>query len=190
MMGVFRMALVGRLNGADETRNVYTFDSGGGGLPSAAEVVAYLDTLYTSDFLDQISPLWSSERWIIEEPTGGGLWEYRLEGNYIKTGQGASETFPQQIAYVIIGITPSRRRGKKFIAGVPEVKAQNGVIVGSVLPHLQLYADHWIAGMTVGVGTAFSGVCKPDGTDFLAFNSTRVDAILGTQRRRKQGSGS
>jgi hypothetical protein len=189
-MGVFRLGLVGRLNGADETRNIFTFDSGGGGLPDASEVNAWLDTLYTTDFLDQLSPLWSSERWIIEEPNVGGLWEYRLEGAYHKTGAGASETFPQQMAYVLIGITPSRRRGKKFIAGVPEVKAQNGVIVGTVIPHLQLYADAWIAGMSVGVGTAFSGVCHPDGTNFLAFNSTRVDAILGTQRRRKQGSGS
>lgn len=189
-MGVFRVALVGHLNGADETRNVFTFDSGGGGLPTAAEVATYFDTLFTVGALGQISPVWQSERFIVEEPTITGHWEYRLEGAYVKQGAASDQTLPQQMAYVLIGVTASRRRGKKFLAAVPEPNQQNGVVQGSTITALQLVANAWIAGMTVGIGTADAGVCKPDGTDFLVFNSARVDQILGTQRRRKQGRGS
>jgi len=189
-MSVFRVALVGHINGSDETRNIFTFDDGGFGLPSGAEVVAWLQSLYTIGVLAVISDDWSSERFIIEEPDGAGHWEYRSEGTYELHGTGGGDTLPQQSAYVVIGVTPSRRRGKKFIAGIPELLQDGGRLGATALTNLQDYANAYVLPMTVGAGEAPSGVCRADGSDFLAFSSGRVDQIVGSQRRRKQGLGS
>lgn len=188
-MGVFRVALEGFISAATKTINVFTFDSGGGGLPTNAEVSTWLDTLYTASVLSGISNAWGSTRFIIEEPDGAGHWAYRDEAVYLRAGSSNGEPFPQQSALVVVGITPSRRRGKKFIACIPESGANNGVVTAAFLTTFQAYGVAWIASMTVGIGNAFSGVCKPDGTDFLAFTSSRVDIVMGTQRRRKQGVG-
>lgn len=188
-MSAFRIALVGRINGADETRNVFTFEHPTGLLPTAAEVATWLDSLFTISVLAEICDVWASERWIMETPDGTGHWSYVADTNYIKVGTAGTDSLPQQVAVVIIGITPSRRRGKKFMAAIPESDQDNGVLGAAPLGVWQGFADAYVADMTMATGVAHSGVCHPDGSNFLQFTAGRVDRILGTQRKRKQGRG-
>lgn len=188
-MGIFRVALVARFNGVDETRNVFTFDGGGGGLPSIDNATSWLNELYTSTVLAQITTKWQTNKVVIEEPLTAGHWGFVLEGNYIKQGTNATDATPQQIAAVVVGITASRRRGKKFIAGLASVNVNDGVLGAGMVTVLAAYGTAYISNMITDGGEAISGVCKPDGSLFIAFNSFRVDPIVGTQRRRKQGVG-
>lgn len=189
MATVFRVVVVGKLGGVDETRNVFTFSNAAGGLPTSPQIVTWLDTVYTATHLGAIHTSWTSIRWILEEVTAG-VWSYVREGSYIHPGtNSSSERVPNQIAGVVVGITESRRRGKKFIAGLTEANVNAGVLESALISNLQLYADAYIAPMTLGAGSALSGVCKADGTNFIAFVASRVDTIVGTQRRRKQGVG-
>lgn len=189
-MSVFRIAVVGKLNGVDETRNVFTLDSGAAGYPDSAEINTWLDTMYTVGFLTVISSLWTAVRWVLEVPILGG-WQYTAESPYIRAGSnGASDPLPNQMAVVVIGVTPSRRRGKKFIAALTESNQTGGIVSAGALAAFQTWGNAYILPMTVGAGSAESGVCRPDGTDFIGFVAARVDTIMGTQRRRKQGVGS
>lgn len=187
-MSLYRLVLKSGINGDDSMRNVFTVDSDQPDPPDAPDVQGYLDTVYTSDVLGFVSSNWQSTGVAIESPTGTGQWQYVAETQLIYAGTSAGEMLPRQSAPVIVGITASRRRGKKFICGVIE-GGQNGGLLDTVLQtHLVVAAQGYIT-TYAGTSTLVPGVCKPDGTDFLAFNSFRVDAILGTQRRRKQGVG-
>lgn len=190
MSTVYRVALEGFFNLSDQTRYVFTFDKGGSDYPTDAEIATYFDGLFSSALMSKISAAWFSSRWILEFPDLTGHWGYLREHSYIKAGTYSLDMMPQQTAAVVVGITDSRRRGKKFIAGIGEGWQSGGVIAGDLVTALDGFGAAWIAGLTSGIGTHLAGVCRHDGTQFRAFTGYRVNQVLGTQRRRKQGVGS
>lgn len=191
-MGVFRVILTGKFNGVDDTKSVFTFESDGGLVASTVEASVWMDTLMTPTFLAQIPTVWSATKLTIETPNlaAPGHWQFTDEVTYIHPGTYPGESLPQQVAAVIIGVTASRRRGKKFIPAIAETGQANGVVNPGFLAIMSAYGAAYISPMTLVSGTAASGLCRPDGTSFLPFINYRLDTILGSQRRRKQGSGS
>lgn len=188
IMAIFRVAVEGFINGTDMTRNVFTFSSEAG-LPSDTNLTAYFNDLWSTEMKDTISSRWVTSRYIIEEPDAGGHWVYNHEVPWVIAGVNAADALPNQMAAVVVGVTASRRRGKKFIYGITEAGQVGGVLASSPLFVLGQFATKYAAGITVGGVSALAGVCKPDGTNFLEFTSARVNQIMGTQRRRKQGVG-
>lgn len=188
MPDVFRVIVAGLINGVDATRNVFTFSSGGT-IPSLTAVETWLDNFYTANYLSTVPNIWATYKYIIEVPDGAGHWSYYTEHAYVKAGTSAGQALPQQCAAVIIGVTQSRRRGKKFLGPVNEANSNNGVLDPGLITVLSTVAQGYITDLQDGAVAYASGVCKPDGSDFLPFVSARVDTIMGTQRRRKQGKG-
>lgn len=187
-MAIFRVAVEGFINGTDMTRNVFTFSSEAG-LPSDTNLTAYFNSLWMTEMKDLVSNKWVTTRYIIEEPDVAGHWIYNHEVPWVIAGVNTSDALPNQMAAVVVGVTASRRRGKKFIYGICESDQVGGVLSSNAQYKLSLFAGVYKAGITVGGVSALAGVCKPDGTNFLEFGNARVNTILGTQRRRKQGVG-
>jgi hypothetical protein len=93
------------------------------------------------------------------------------------------------MAYVIVGVTASRRRGKKFLGPLPESLQNAGVPTAGAITALEEFRDGYLATFSSGGQDYTPGVCKPDGLDFVPFVAARIDLLLGTQRRRKPGVG-
>lgn len=185
---IFRVALDGTLNNVDVTRNVFTLESPSS-LPADSAIASYLNSIWHSGLKAYISSLWTTTRFIVEEPDGLGHWQYNHEATITITGTGSGDMLPQQVAGVLVGITASRRRGKKFIAGLLETANIGGILQGTSWEAMNTAAAAYVAGFEDTGVTIQAGVCKPDGTSFLEFSGYRVDRVLGTQRRRKQGVG-
>lgn len=191
-MTIGRIAYKGTLNGTDENVNVFTVDAVGdfgAVVPSAVE--NWIDTMFTANFLAEVSPQVNWSHWQIEVPVSGH-WVFAAGGDYLKVGTASGDSLPYFATYVILGLTPSRRRGKKFISGVPESDTGGGVITsGTVISHLSEFATGYVTPFdtTSSMGILTPGVCHPDGSNFLAFNGFHVDELLGSQVRRKIGRG-
>lgn len=183
------MAVAGLINGVDATRNVFTFGTSGT-IPDLSAIEAYLDNIYSTNYLSTVPNIWATYKYVVEVPDNAGHWTYYDEHAYVRAGTSAGQALPQQCAAVVIGVTQSRRRGKKFLGPVNEANSNNGVLDPGLISVLSTLAGAYVTEIQDGAVTYPAGVCKPDGTDFLMFTSGRVDTIMGTQRRRKQGKGS
>lgn len=189
-VGVCRLVLAGKFRGVDDIRNVFTVNSSEAVTPNNSAIVAWFTLMYsTSSVLGACSNQTSYDRVIVEVPDAQGHWVYQREVPVSLVGGASSDYLPQQNAAVIIGITPSRRRGKKFIAGIAEGNVTGGVLDSGFKTQLQAMAASWLAGLVDGSVTWASGVCRKDGSDFIGFTGTRVDSLVGSQRRRKPGVG-
>lgn len=191
MSSTVRIAVAGKLNGIDELRNVFTVQDGSSTVPTSSSVAAWITAMYTtSGLLGALSNRVHFDRFIVEIPVGINKWQYTYETALNLTGGLSSDSMPQQVAAVVVGITASRRRGKKFISGISEGNVTNGQLNSDFITILQAFGNTWIAGFMDGANQWNAGVCKAGGTDFLQFTSARVDLLTGTQRRRKPGVGS
>lgn len=188
-MGTFRIAVIGHINGVDEWRNIYTVNVTGTDVLST-DIVSYLDALYTTSLLSQLSNKITIDRWVLEQPGTLGKWSYVKEQAYTKVGGSSGDMLPNQMAVVAIGITPSRRRGKKFVPGIVEAAQNQGILDSGSVTIFTTFAQVYTDPASAVPGTPLHcGVCKADGSDFLEFSSFRLDRLLGTQRRRKPGVG-
>ena len=188
-MGVFRLVLDGVIGIGNQTRNVFTFNTAGDSSPSSTAVVEWMDSIFTSPIISLLSIDWACTRIITEKPDESGHWNYQTEVAYNRAGTGTGDALPFQMAVVLVGTTASRRRGKKFIAGFMESIQDGGRVKDSYLATFNSMATAYTQPLVDGASTFDVGVCYPDGTNFLGFNGSRADRILGTQRRRKQGVG-
>lgn len=188
-MGVARIAIAGSLAGT-EVRNVFTVNSDAGLAPGSAAVAAWLTALYdTSGLLGSLTTALHFDRFYVEWLDSLFKWIFTSEGTLDLTGEAASDRVPNQIAAVVVGITPSRRRGKKFIPGITEEDVTGGVLQSTLVAYLENFGDTWIEGLNDGEATWRSGVVKKNSSDFLDFVTFRVDPYVGTQRQRKPGIG-
>lgn len=189
-MSIFRAIMDGLAQNSAMVRYVYTLSSNTVGVPPDAAIQAYLDAMWSTAMLANVSTSWSNQRVIIETPSAGH-WGYVHEFVYSKAGTnaGVNDVLPNQVAAVVVGITASRRRGKKFIYGMVEGNQGGGVWSGGLLSALQDFAEAYTTETSVDSTVLTPGVVRSDGTDFLEFNGFRVDSVAGTQRRRKQGVG-
>jgi hypothetical protein len=187
---VYRVALCGLLGLSDEWRSIFTISMDGASVYDMPLIADWIHGMYNVGMLSRISNRVTADHFILEKVVNG-KWSYVDEYPISIHGTSESDALPNQIAAVVIGITPSRRRGKKFIPGICEDLQSQGVLNDSILPLLTNFAQSWTDPSSAVEGALWgSGVCKPDGTDFLQFTNYRVDKIVGTQRRRKQGKGS
>ena len=190
-MTTFRVAISGKYHSSDDWTNVYTFsdEPGVADIPVPPTLTTWINGMYPDAMLGILSGIITIDRAVLEVPVAG-KWQYRYEVAINKQGQKSGDALPQQMAAVIIGVTASRRRAKKFIAGLCEDGQNGGILDNATLGVLRAFGDRWAAPLTSGDNPFFAGVCKRDGTGFETLTATRVDAVLGTQRRRKQGVGS
>lgn len=188
-MSVRRVILKSGFNGDDSVRNVFTVNDTGSE-PTMGSYNDWMHEVWHTGLLAEISDTWAATA-IVEEVPSGGLWSYAREIAVTDiVGAATDDLLPRQSAPVIIGLVPGRRRGKKFIAGFCEGSQSDGQLDIAAKAALLVAGVNWIDPATSVPGSAFlAGVCKPDGTDFVEFNATRVDPIIGSQRRRKQGVG-
>lgn len=189
-MGVCRLAMVGKFRGVDDVRNIFTIQAADQITPNNAAATAWVTALFTtSGLMGALSNQVSYDRYILEIPNAEGHWIYQREVALSLVGGASSDYLPQQNAAVVVAITPSRRRGKKFIPGIEEGNQTGGVLNSDFKTILQTFGATWIAGFDDSSVHWSAGVCKSDGTDFLAFTGVRVDSLMGTQVRRKPGVG-
>lgn len=189
-MGVCRIAVAGKFRGTDDLRNVFTVNSTEQITPNNSAITAWITALYTTTgLLGAMSNQTTYDRYIVEVPDAQGHWIYQREVALSLVGGSSSDYLPQQNAAVVIGITPSRRRGKKFLAGLAEGNVTGGVLNSDFKTICQSFASSWIAGFDDGSVHWTSGVCRSNGSDFLGFTASRVDSLVGSQRRRKPGVG-
>lgn len=188
-MSVRRLSLHSGFNGDDSVRNVFTVNDTGGD-PTFDDYYTWMQAIWHIGLLAEITSTWASTSLVEEVPAGDGGWTFAREAPLSIIGTGTDDALPRQCAAVIIGTVPGRRRGKKFIAGIIESAQSDGQLDGACLAALEGSANAY-QDPTIDVPAANwqSGVCAPDGTSFAAFNGHRVDQIIGTQRRRKQGVG-
>jgi hypothetical protein len=189
-MGVARIAVAGTLSG-QEVRNVFTVECDTAITPNAAGVNTWLTALYdTSNLTTVLSTDLVLDRFYIEwlDP-GSFVWTYGSEAVISLQGESNAERLPNQIAVVVVGITPSRRRAKKFIPGVISSSVDNGVLDGGITAILENFGDTWKDGFFDGDNNWITGVVRVHSADFLPITSIRVDPYVGTQRRRKPGVG-
>lgn len=188
-MGVARVAVDGLLL-ADDYRNVFTIFNAGATVPASAAVSSWITAMYTtSGLLGVLSNALQLRRFILEHVDSNGKWIYDYETSLSIGGGVGTTPIPNQNAAVVIGVTASRRRGKKFIGGLISTQVVNGVIQSALNTPLVAFGSAWIAGFTDGGVQWLSGVCRSDGSNFLQFTSARVDTYSGTQTRRKPGRG-
>lgn len=188
-MGVRRVILKSGFNADDSVRNVFTIEDTGSD-PPMADYVSWLLGFWHTGLLAEVSNTWASTSIVEEIPNGTGGWTYAREVPTIMVGAASNDLLPRQMAAVIIGLVPGRRRAKKYIAGICEDSQSDGILDVAATTALLVSALAWQNPSDVVPGAAWSsGVCKPDGTDFASLNAIRVDSIMGTQRRRKQGVG-
>lgn len=190
-MDTFRIAVRGNASAASQIVNVYTCEVGVFATLTPADVLEYLDSIYTAGLLGAFNTAVVETDFIVEVPVAAH-WQFRLGGDFIRPFTHSGDSCPFTVAAVVLGLTPTRRRGKKFLCGVPEAFQTGGIINDSAFATaLVNFALTYITPFVLssGHGTITPGVCHPDGTNFLAFNGSHVDSILGTQVRRKQGRG-
>lgn len=189
-MASARVAYCGKFNGVDDVRNVFTINNPTHEIPDTADVADWLTAMYhTSGLMALLSNKLRYDHFVVEVPLSDGKWVYNYEGALAYTGEKTDNYLPQQVAAVVVGITSSRRRGKKFISGITESSAIDGSFITEFQTALQAFGDAYILGIPGGSNPWFSGVCKKDGSEFIEFSAVRVDQLLGTQRRRKPGVG-
>lgn len=188
-MPTFRGVLRGVLAGVTQTINVFTFHTDTGHVLTLDEFQDYLEALYDISFLAIIANAWSATSIAVTQADGSGGWDTLGERPFTIVGTSGDDNCPQQIAYVVVGITAGRARGKKFIAGVPEGMQENGVVDGVAMTQLNDYGGLYAGGISTGDGLLQCGTCDENGNNFHAFVGYRVNTIVGTQRRRKQGVG-
>jgi len=82
--------------------------------------------------------------------------------------------------------------GKKYIGGITEVGAVDGLIGNGMITLLSNFAVDWVTGFTGSTSSAdfTPGVWSPTRTNFYAMSgSVIIPTIPAYQRRRKQGIG-
>lgn len=188
-MGVARIAVAGTL-GETEVRNVFTVLCDTAIAPNVAGVSTWLTSLYdTSGLLGSLSTDLHFDRFYLEHLTPAEEWIYSAEATISLTGEAASARLPNQLAAVVIGITPSRRRAKKFIPGICNSDVVEGVLQSGIVAYLENFGDTWKDGFNDGDNDWITGVSGPTPLGFISLTGIRVDPYVGTQRRRKPGLG-
>jgi hypothetical protein len=104
-------------------------------------------------------------------------------------GQLLDDMLPQQMAAVIVASCDKVRcRPKKFFPAFGEGTQNRGTLIALTIAHLVTAATAWLTDMPRAPYSLTWGTLASDGT-FQNLNSTVVNSVMGTQRRRKIGVG-
>ena len=105
----------------------------------------------------------------------------------------SAHQLPRGVAALInCGTTDPDVQGKKYLPGLGEASADDGLWGSSVLGVIGDFADDWLTAFVGGTSGADwqPGVWSPTNTNFFAADGTAViPAIPAYQRRRKRGVG-
>lgn len=174
----------------DETRNVfYAHAEGAGALLQLTDWVVDMWTEGTYPLINIITNKWSLYS-VEVKSRDTTVWISVAETPTVLVGASSSDPLAHLLAGVVTGLTASRSRPKKYIAGLCEVSASSGVILPVDLPHLEAFGAKWVTEFTSGGVTVTPGYwANADAGPVLPMTGYRVAAVMGTQRRRKQGRG-
>lgn len=187
---VLRVAMKGTID-TQEYRNIFTFrwvDPAGVNSYDSS-LLAYFNGCYVNSALlttlgtkfhltDYDVYRWSGTNWVLEN-----------NFPFVHNGSVAGDILPYQNAPVILGKVPARRgMGRKFLAGVPEANQTDSTVSSALLDALVSFAATYVVQIIDGALTLTPGVFDKNHL-FHAFGNAVVDAVIGTQRRRKIGVG-
>lgn len=185
-----RVVLAGKLAGIDDVRHVFTVSDAASDNDIMTFYATWLPLAFNTSFLDCFSTRLRYDRFILETYQLGH-WVYQQEVPISLVGTRSEESLPNQVSAVVIGITQSRRRGKKFFSGLVETQQADGLLTSASLTRFNDWAEAWVTPTHLVPGTTIiTGVCKADSSNFVGFSTFRANQVLGTQRRRKPGVGS
>jgi hypothetical protein len=187
-MALYQLVLKSGFDSDDSVRNIFTvgYDVDPIVEPDASD---YVDAVFHAGLLGDISERWASTSLEIKRVNNDGDgWTTLTEFTHVLEGASSDDMLPRQMAAVIVGISASRKRGKKFFAGITEENQDGGVVSSDLLGHLVTSAIAYTSQFN-GVHTILPGTTTPDPFDLEPFTGYRVNTIMGTQRRRKFGVG-
>lgn len=190
-MPLYQVIAKGRWSDSlDETRNIFTVNADGDSL--LLQLTDWCTDLWVSGdnpLQDIITDkwamysveikIWSGDHWLSVAET-----PVTVAGTYI------ADPMPHLIAACVTGLTVSRARPKKYIAGLCEPHNSSGAIVGGALVQLANFGALWTATTPITGGEILPVAYNPEGGGsehpIVGF---RINSLFSTQRRRKQGRG-
>ena len=189
-MALYKAVLKSRYSDGNEARNVFYCTSTGAGTDLLFAIQGWIAQFATS-LVSLLTPLITFYGVDIYQWIANEVWELISEtGLNIPGDASYSEPLPHQIAPVLIGSTANgRSKAKKFIPGLVEDRCNNGLLTSFGLSTLATALEKWITDYTETNNVVVHPVVHRKGKTDLDFVGGKVDALVGTQRRRKQGVG-
>jgi hypothetical protein len=131
---------------------------------------------------------WSAGREVVTRALGTRTWTLTTPPS------AAGDGLPTMDAAIINFRTPEPKTfGRKYLGGMVEATQNNGVMSGAILTNLAAFAtelltDIALTDLSLRAGTmSYKAISS---THFVQFLSAVVNAVLGTQRRRRLNRGS
>jgi len=183
---------------AEVAQNVYNAVIGGSGGP-------YDDADIVDDALAWVQAMYAN--WLThfsDELNGSQVQVYKYDSvdddfdevgtvGWSFTPTGAADQLPRGVAGLVTCRTSDPDvQGKKYLPGLTEAAALDGIITVGTLAVMLDYADDWVTAFVGGVSGAswIPGIWSPTRTNFFPCgDSYTANAIPAYQRRRKQGVG-
>ena len=138
-----------------------------------------VDVTVVSAYVTKVQ--WSVDHWEVESIIGT-----RILGI---DGTDSTDMLPHAVAAVVtFPTTVPKRRGRVFIPGLADNKVTNSLLTGPTATAIALFAAELIGQFPCTTATAAYYVLGDDGT-YTYPASTRVNGVVGSQRRRKPGVG-
>ena len=191
------VAVMSWLDG-DIMQNVFNATIGGSSGPYdeadiVADALAWLDVMYgnlTTTVSDECD---GAEVRVYEYDPPEDDWDEIGSDAWTWNPTGTGEQLPRGVALLINARTlDADVSGKKYIGGLTEPSALDGIWWSTMLASAADYADDWIAPFTGATSTApwVPVVWSPTKTQPWVFNgAVIIPTIPAYQRRRKQGVG-
>ena len=192
MTEFYKAVAQGNINDEDDAFNVFTFSSNE---TDASAVMSATKEWFDLMFTGLLTALSTKYKivGILLYVLVGEVWT--LVGERAVTdlnGGASSDMTPNQVAAVVTAPTGVKKKvGKKFIAGISEGNQSQGVLASDFLTLLVSFAASWISAFTASNGVSIDPLIISEKTGHAASPPTgaRVDTVVGSQRRRKQGTG-
>lgn len=199
---VIRVSARFKNTSAGDVVNVYHWKTGGSGTPSETDVMNAIDTklstmwtLLNTNMPEEQDPY--DIRYDLVDLVGGVEVVTQNLGTRswtVTTPPSASTDGlpPMDAAVVNLRTAIPRVFGRKYIGQLTETTQNDGLLTGTILTNLASFITEYLTPITVsGTFTLTAGVITPrSATQFAAFISGAVNAVVGSQRRRRKGTGS
>lgn len=187
---LYKGVLKGRFQDGNETRNIFYATSADpeGDVPLAMQgyIAAIVNIVKVG-----ITNLLTFYGVDVYKYIGNEVWQLITAAGLNLTGQETVDALPHQSAAVLIGSTiAGKSKAKKFIPGCSEGTNVGGLVQSAFLATLAGALAAWVTDYVEQMNNAtIHPVVHRKGKTDLDFVGGKVDALFGTQRRRKQGVG-
>ncbi len=189
-ISITKLVLRGDFNATDQTRNIFYLWNANGTILGDAGITDYITSMFDADVRAAISSSWhgrSVDAYLWNDAQQ--YWAFYSSVPFVTAGLDNSAMGGQQLAYVWVARTGVKRVvPKKFIAGATTACAPGGVLTAGTVTLMQTHADFWATTYNQA-GEQFVPGTFMQNHAFTPILDVRVDSVVGTQRRRKQGVG-